>query len=297
MTMTRVYIHEVAPRDGLQAEKAFVETPKKIAFIDALGECCFAKIEATSFTSPRAIPALADAAEVMAGIARAPGTVYAVLVPNVRGAERALEAGADELNVVMSVSAAHNRSNLNMEPERSFEQIVEIAALLEGTGTALNVSLSTAFGCPYDGRVDPDEVLAWAERYRERGVTSFTICDTIGCANPAQVESLASRFVERFADCTIALHFHDTRGMALANVMAGLGAGVRRFEASVGGLGGCPYAPGATGNACTEDMVHMLEEAGCDTGIDLHRLLEISRGIESLVGHEGNGRLARTEIA
>lgn len=294
--MTRIYIHEVAPRDGLQAEKAFVQTPKKIDFVNALGECGFAKIEVTSFTSPRAIPALADAAEVMAGISRAPGTVYAVLIPNVRGAERALEAGAHEANVVMSISASHNRGNLNMDPEGSFEQIVEIASLLKDTGTALNISLSTAFGCPHEGRVSPDEVLAWASRYREQGITSFTICDTIGCANPAQVGSLASRFVERFADCKIALHFHDTRGMALANVMAGIAAGVHHFEASVGGLGGCPYAPGATGNACTEDMVHMLEEAGYDTGVDLHRLLAISRSLDTLVGHQGNGRLARTEI-
>ena len=295
--MDRIYIHEVAPRDGLQAESAFVPTDRKIAFLNALGECGFAKIEATSFTSPKAIPALADATEVMRAIDRAPGTIYAALVPNVRGAERALECDVDEINVVMSVSAAHNRSNINMEPEQSFAQIGAIAELLTGHDTQLNVSLSTAFGCPYDGAVDSAAVIDWAIRCREIGIRRLSICDTIGSANPAQVERLAGEIVERLDDCEIALHFHDTRGMAMANVMASLRAGVRRFEASVAGLGGCPYAPGATGNACTEDMVNMLQQSGYETGVDLERLLRISRGIDTLVGHAGEGKLVKTLAA
>jgi hydroxymethylglutaryl-CoA lyase len=284
--MTRLSVNDVAPRDGLQNEKAFVPTPQKIALIDALSRTGLAKIEATSFVSPKAIPALADAADVMQGITRVPGVTYTVLVPNVRGAERALAARADEFNVVMSASESHNLSNLRMTRAQSLAALADVIALARGAGVPVNASLSVAFGCPMEGDVDAETVLRWSAALLEHGADGVTLCDTTGMAYPTQVAELTGAFLRRFPQAGLTLHFHDTRGMALANVMAGVAAGATRFDASLGGLGGCPYAPGASGNACLEDMVQMLQLCGHDTGVDLPRLIECARTLPALVGHD-----------
>jgi len=289
----RLFIQEVATRDGFQNEARFIETDDKIALIDRLGTCGFAKIEVTSFTSPRAIPALRDAEAVMHRIVRAPGVVYTVLVPNVRGAERALSGDVDEVNLVMSVSESHNRANLRMSRGESFAQLRDVIEVVSKTRVAINVSLSTAFGCPMEGDVPEDEVLGWVGRFAELGVHGVTLCDTTGMAYPNQVRQLAQRTRDQFARLETTLHFHNTRGMALANTMAALDAGIDRFDASLGGLGGCPYAPGASGNVCTEELVHMLELNGYDTGVDLTRALEASAHLPGLIGHDVPSQLLK----
>ncbi|KPJ34876.1 hydroxymethylglutaryl-CoA lyase [Burkholderia multivorans] len=289
----RLHLHEVAPRDGLQNEAAFVDTDAKIALIDALSTCGYAKIEVTSFTSPKAIPALRDAEAVMHGIARVPGVVYTALVPNVRGAERALSCGVDEVNLVMSASESHNRANLRMTREQSFAQLREVIDAVRGTGIAINVSLSTAMGCPMEGDVLAETVLAWMQRFADLGVHGFTLCDTTGMAFPSQVRDLCERARARFGALPLTLHFHNTRGMALANTLAALDAGIDRFDASLGGLGGCPYAPGATGNACTEELVHMLELDGYDTGVDLAAVLAAAARLPALIGHDVPSQLLK----
>jgi len=284
-TPERLYINDVAPRDGFQNETTFIPTEKKIAIINQLSRCGLAKIEATSFTSPRAIPALADAEAVMHQIDRVSGIVYTALVPNTRGAERALECALDELNVVMSVSETHNQANLRMTREKSFSQLGDVIGMATAHQVPVNVSLSTAFGCPMEGGIAPDEVYAWMDRYAALGVGGITLCDTTGMANPAQVARIASGAAYRFPSLEITLHFHNTRGMALANALAAIESGVLRFDASLGGVGGCPYAPGATGNACTEDLVHMFEQMGIETGVDLEALLAIAGQLPEVVGH------------
>lgn len=284
--MKRLFMQEVATRDGFQNEKTFVETCDKIALIDALSLCGYAKIEVTSFTSPKAIPALRDAEAVMAGIRRQPGVEYTVLVPNVRGAERALRCAIDEANLVMSVSEPHNRSNLRMTREQSFAQLADVIGVIGQGPVAINVSLSTVFGCPMQGEVAADEVLGWVDRFATLGVRGITLCDTTGMAFPSQVQALCRQVRERFPQLQLTLHFHNTRGMALANTLGALEAGIERFDASLGGLGGCPYAPGASGNVCMEDLVHMLDLMGYQTGMDLDRVLAASARLPGLIGHD-----------
>lgn len=283
--MKRLYLQEVATRDGFQNEKTFIDTEQKIALIDELSQCGYAKIEVTSFTSPKAIPALRDAEAVMAGIRRQKGVEYTVLVPNVRGAERALGCGIDEANLVMSVSEPHNRSNLRMTRDQSFAQLRDVVGVIGHGPVAVNVSLSTVFGCPMQGDVPADDVLGWVGRFAELGVRGVTLCDTTGMAYPTQVEALSRQVRERFPELQLTLHFHNTRGMALANTLAALQAGIDRFDASLGGLGGCPYAPGASGNVCMEDLVHMLDLMGYDTGLQLDRVLAASARLPGLIGH------------
>ena len=282
----RVYVNDVAPRDGLQNERTFVATPDKIALIDALSRTGLAKIEATSFVSPMAIPALADAAEVMRGITRAPGVVYTALIPNLRGAERALECGVDEFNLVMSASETHNLTNLRMTRAQSQGALSDVMALAAQSRVPVNVSLSCAFGCPMEGDVATEQVMRLAAAFLSGGAAGVTLCDTTGMAYPTQVVALCDAYQKQFAGADLTLHVHDTRGMAQANVMAAAAAGVRRFDAALGGLGGCPYAPGASGNACTEDMVHMLDLIGYDTGIDLGALIACAQTLPGLIGHD-----------
>ena len=282
----KVFMQEVATRDGFQNEAQFIATEDKVRVVDALSLCGFAKIEVTSFTSPKAIPALRDAEDVMHQIKRQPGVEYTVLVPNVRGAERALSCGIDEANLVMSMSETHNRSNLRMTREQSFEQLRQVVAAISGSRVALNISLSTTFGCPMEGDVSEDEVMRWLDRFAGIGVKRATLCDTTGMAYPSQVKSMALRAQQLHPEMEFTMHFHNTRSMAQANALASLSAGINRFDASLGGIGGCPYAPGASGNACTEDMVHMLELEGFDTGVDLNKLLEVSRTLPTLIGHD-----------
>ena len=290
--MTRIYFNEVATRDGFQIEPAFIPTDDKVALIDALSECGYAKIEVTSFTSPKAIPMLRDAEEVMGRIRRAPGVEYTVLVPNLRGAERALESRADELNLVMSVSETHNLANLRMPRDKSFAALSDVIRHVDGR-TPINVSLSCCFGCPMEGEVLENEVLRWGERFAALNVRGLTICDTTGMAHPAQVSRMVGALQQRFEALQLTLHFHNTRGMGLANVLAAVQGGITRFDGSLGGLGGCPYAPGASGNITSEDTIHMLDAMGYDTGMDLAKLLALARQLPGIVGHEVPGQVAK----
>jgi hydroxymethylglutaryl-CoA lyase len=294
MSQPRVYINEVVTRDGFQMEQVFVPTQGKISLLNRLGQCGFAKIEVTSFTSPKAIPMLRDAELVMAGIERVAGVVYTVLVPNLRGAERALDVGADEMNLVMSVSEAHNQSNLQMGREASFEALSKVIAFA-GRKVPITVSLSCSFGCPIQGAVPIAEVLSWAGKFIELGVAGITLCDTTGMAHPVQVAQLAQAVLtlNRSPDFEWTMHFHNTRGMGLANTLSAVQHGIVRFDSAMGGLGGCPYAPGATGNICTEDTVHMLEAMGLNTGVSLERLLGVARELPALVGHDVPGQIIK----
>jgi hydroxymethylglutaryl-CoA lyase len=281
----RLRFNEVATRDGFQNESRFVPTEDKIALVDRLSQLGYAKIEVTSFTSPAAIPALADAEAVMRGIRREPGVVYTALVPNVRGAHRALDCGTDEFNLVMSASETHNLANLRMTREQSYAQLAQVVRLAQEAQVPVNVSLSTVFGCPMEGEIDPDGVIAWAGRFAELGVQGITLCDTTGMAYPTQAQALCARAIAAFPQVAFTAHFHDTRSMGLVNAVAAADAGIRLFDASLGGLGGCPYAPGASGNVATEDLVHMFQCMGYDTGMDLEGLMEAAGRLVPLVGH------------
>lgn len=290
----RIHMQEVGTRDGLQAELVFVPTADKIALVNSLSQAGMAKIEVTAFVSPKAIPALADAQQVMLGIERMPGVIYSALVPNVRGAERAIESRTDELNLVMSASETHNLANLRMTQAQSFQGLCEVAALARQAALAVNISLSCTFGCPMEGDVPEDAVLAWCGRFiDEAGAGGITLCDTTGMAYPSQVASLTARFRAAWPNTELSLHFHNTRGMGLANVLAGIDAGADRFDASLGGIGGCPYAPGASGNVCTEEVVHALQLMGYDTGVDLGRLLDASSRLPALIGHETPSQIVK----
>lgn len=283
----RIYMQEVGTRDGLQVEETFVPTQDKIALVNALSQAGMAKIEVTAFVSPKAIPALRDAEIVLREIERQPGVVYSALVPNVRGAERAIDANADELNLVMSASESHNLANLRMTREQSFAALSEVNALARQAKVAVNVSLSCTFGCPMQGDVPVATVLDWCTRFVEdMGARGVTLCDTTGMAYPGQVAALTAVFRERWPGTQVTLHFHNTRGMGLANVLAAIDAGADRFDASLGGIGGCPYAPGATGNVCSEEIVHALELMGYRTGVDLALLIDASRRLPALIGHD-----------
>ena len=286
-------IQEVAARDGFQIEPAYVETSDKIALIDALSAAGFSRIEVSSFVSPKAVPALRDAAEVFAGIARRPGTVYVALVPNPKGAERALAAEVDEINLVASVSETHNRANMGMTPAASIAGFARIMETVRGAALSTNATVATAFGCPFEGAQPADAVMAQVERYRALGIQGVTLADTTGMANPRQVERLVARALQAVPAERLTLHFHNTRGLGLANVLAAYAAGARRFDAALGGLGGCPFAPGATGNVCTEDLVSMAHEMGIATNLDLDALLGLSRGLPRLVGHDVPGQVAK----
>jgi hydroxymethylglutaryl-CoA lyase len=290
----RIYMQEVGTRDGLQAESVFVPTEEKIALVDALSQAGVAKIEVTALVSPKAVPVLSDAEHVLGGIKRVPGVAYSVLVPNVRGAERAIDLDVDEMNLVMSASESHNLANLRMTQEQSFRALSEVAALSRAAGVAVNISLSCSFGCPMEGDVAYDTVLEWCDRFITGiGTGGVTLCDTTGMAYPSQVATLTRKFRERWPGIELTLHFHNTRGMGLANVMAGIDGGADRFDASLGGIGGCPYAPGATGNVCTEEVVHALELMDYDTGVDLERLLAASRRLPGLIGHDVPSQVAK----
>ena len=289
----RIFMNEVGTRDGLQMEQAFVPTEDKIALVNALSAAGLAKIEVTAFVSPTAIPALRDGEIVMREIERRPGTVYTALVPNVRGAERAIEARTDELNLVMSVSETHNLCNLRMLRSQSFAALQQVIATAQQAGVAVNVSLSCSFGCPMEGDVPQAEVLAWVQRFADLRVQGVTLCDTTGMAYPTQVRDLVAATRARWPQLGLTLHFHNTRGMALANVLASIAAGADRFDASIGGLGGCPYAPGASGNACTEDIVHALELMGYDTGVDLDAVVAAAQSLPALIGHDIPSQIAK----
>jgi hydroxymethylglutaryl-CoA lyase len=275
--VSSVSIREVAPRDGLQNEEP-VRTDAKIRLIDALSGTGVRRIEAVSFVHPKAIPQMADADAVWAGITRNPDIRYSALIPNTRGAERALAAGFAEIEVVVSASDTHNRRNLNRSTDESLDDITTLIELIHGAGKTVEVIVATSFGCPFEGDIDPERVAGIVARVRADGADRIAFGDTTGMATPRRVRDLLSAVRPDL------LHFHNTRGTGLANVLTALELGVTEFDASVGGIGGCPYAPGASGNIATEELVHMLEDMGIDTGIDLDALIEVAELAEKLLG-------------
>ena len=294
----RIYINDVAVRDGFQIENNIISTETKIALIDALSETGIAKIETTSFVHPKLVPNMADAADVLANIRRVPGVTYSVLVPNLKGMQRALathqsQGRVDEINLVVSVSETHNRANVNRTCDESFADFAIMVKMAKEAGIRINGSLSTSFGCPFEGHVPEERVLGFAKRYADLGFDGVSLADTTGMANPAQVERLSAAAVKRFSGLELTLHFHNTRGMGLANVVAGIRAGVTHYDGSLAGVGGCPFAPGATGNICTEDMVNMLEDMDFDTGVDLDKLLAAAVKMPAIVGHDVTGQVMR----
>jgi hydroxymethylglutaryl-CoA lyase len=280
-----VRIVEVGPRDGLQNEAAFVPTAEKIAFVDRLANAGHTTIEVSAFVSPRWVPQMADAAEVFAGIARRPGVRYTALVPNLQGLARARQAQVDEISVFPAASETFSQRNLNQSVDDAMAAAGAVCTAARIAGLPVRAYVSVAFGCPFEGAVAPAKVAELSERLIDFGAYEVAISDTIGVAHPGQVAALLDVVIARVPASSIALHFHDTRGMALVNVYAGLATGVSTFDASAGGLGGCPYAPGATGNLATEDLLYFLDGLGKATGVRLDAVAAASQAIEPHVGH------------
>lgn len=292
----RLIVQEVSPRDGLQIEPLWVPTAEKIRLVNDLSQAGFSRIEAGSFVSPKAIPALRDGEEVFQGITRQAGVIYVALIPNLKGAQRAVGAAADELNLVMSASETHNRANMRMSCDQSLRAFADIASFGAEHSVLLNGSVATAFGCPFEGKISEDRVCEIVDQYLELGLAGISLADTTGMANPRQVSRIVKRVLERVPSTALTLHFHNTRGLGLCNVLAAYESGARRFDASLGGLGGCPFAPGASGNICTEDLVNLCEEMGIPTGIDLPLLLQLSRRLPALLGHDMPGQVAKAGL-
>jgi hydroxymethylglutaryl-CoA lyase len=279
-----VSLREVGPRDGLQNEDP-IPTDAKVSLVNALSQTGVSRIEAVSFVRPSAIPQMADAGDVWSRIDRSPRVRYSALVPNLRGAVRALDAGVRELEVVVSASETHNLKNVNRTTGESLDEIAAIIDLAHVKGATVQAIVSTAWGCPYEGDVPVERVVTVASRAVRDGADSASFGDTTGMATPTRVRALVGAFRSANSDIPLNLHFHNTRGTGLANVLAALELGVSDFDASVGGLGGCPYAPGATGNIATEELVHMAEDMGIDTGVDLEALIDAAAEAERAVGH------------
>jgi hydroxymethylglutaryl-CoA lyase len=289
----RVTICEVGTRDGFQIEPEFIPTELKIEVVDRLSEAGVPQIEVTSFVHPKVVPQMRDAEAVMAGIRRRPGTSYSALVPNDKGAVRAIDAGADELRTVISASESHNLANVNMSVEQSLERLAAVAEVAARAGKPVVAGISTSFGCPFEGEVPLDRLVWLCGRLADLGVRGIGLADTTGMANPVQVAAAFAHLVPKWPSLVWVLHTHDTRAMAIPNVLAAMECGVRHFDASIGGLGGCPFAPGASGNVCTEDLVHCLHAIGVGTGIDLDRLIATSRRVGEIVGRTLPGQVAK----
>ena len=292
---SRATIVEVGPRDGLQNEAAQIPTANKIAFVDALTEAGHRVIEVSAFVSPRWVPQMADAAEVFAGITRRPGTRYTALVPNVAGLQRALEARVDEIAIFAAASESFSRRNINSSIDESLETYRAVCEQARARDLPIRAYVSTAFGCPFEGGVDVAAVARVSAELIAMGAYQVAVSDTIGIAHPGQVPAVVDAVAVRVPIDRVALHFHDTRGTALANVLMALSLGVTTFDASAGGLGGCPYAPGATGNLATEDLLYMLDGLGIRTGVSLEKVLAASRGIEPALGHALASRYAAAD--
>jgi hydroxymethylglutaryl-CoA lyase len=288
----RVELTEVGARDGLQAVPSFVPTEKKIALIEAFAATGVPRIQATSFVSPRAVPQLADAAEVVSAALRL-GPTISVLVPNAKGAVRAVEAGADELVTFISASESHSGANLNCSIRDAILAVEPVARIAEQHGKRLRSAIAVAFGCPFEGDVSPAAVSAIAGSLKTLGIRALTLGDTTGMAAPKHVEAVCGRLRSDHPEIALTLHFHDTRGLGLVNVLTGLRLGIDSYEAAAGGVGGCPFAPGATGNICTEDTLYMLSELGIETGIDLKAAIRAARMLEEILGATLPGRLLR----
>jgi hydroxymethylglutaryl-CoA lyase len=282
---SRISVREVGPRDGLQNEDP-VPATAKIALIDQLATTGVSRIEAVSFVRAEAIPQMADADEVWAAVTKDPAIRYSALAPNLRGARRALDAGFTEVEAVVSASDTHNRKNVNRGTAQSLDEIAIMIDEAHQRGATLQVVVATAWGCPYEGDVPVERVLAVAGRAVADGADAISFGDTTGMATPSRVRDLVGSFRFRHPDVPLNLHFHNTRGTGLANVLAALELGVDDFDASVGGLGGCPYAPGASGNIATEELVYMVEDMGVGTGVDLEAMIEAAATAERIVGRE-----------
>ncbi len=281
----KISVVEVGPRDGLQNESAVVPAAAKIAFVNRLSDAGCARIEVSSFVSPKWIPQLADAVSVFAGITAIPGVRYSALVPNAKGLERAIACGVTDVAIFAAASETFSRKNINQSIDESFVTYAEVARLALAAGLRVRGYLSTAFGCPFEGDVPVARVVELSARLRDLGVYEVAVSDTIGVAHPGQVRAMMPALLAAIPTTQLALHFHDTRGTALTNVLASLEFGITTFDSSAGGLGGCPYAPGATGNLATEDLIYMLNGLGHETGIDLDRLTDASLALEPSLDH------------
>ncbi|MEC1685411.1 hydroxymethylglutaryl-CoA lyase [Bacillus mojavensis] len=280
----QVMLKEVGPRDGLQNEPVWLATEDKIAWINQLSQTGLSYIELTSFVHPRWIPALRDALDVAKGISRVKGVMYAALVPNQKGLENALEGGIDEASVFMSASETHNVKNINKSTADTLQVLKQVTDDAKKANLTVRAYLSTVFGCPYEKRVPIEQVIRLADSLFEFGISELSLGDTIGAANPVQVEIVLEALLKRFPASQLALHFHDTRGTALANILTALQMGITLFDGSTGGLGGCPYAPGSSGNVATEDIVYMFEQMGIETNVKLAKLLPAAKWIEEKIG-------------
>jgi hydroxymethylglutaryl-CoA lyase len=289
----RVTICEVGSRDGFQIEPDFIPTEQKVEVVNLLSEAGVPRIEVTSFVHPKAVPQLRDAEAVMVSIRRRPGTRYAALVPNDKGAARAVDAGVDVIHTVVSASESHNLANVNMTIAESIDKLRAVAQIATRAGVPVQCGISTSFGCPFEGDVPLDRLQTVVARLVDLGAGGIGLADTTGMANPRQVSAVLERLIPRFPGIEWTLHTHDTRAMAIPNILAALECGVTNLDASIGGLGGCPFAPGASGNVCTEDLVHCLHAMGVATGIDLDRLVEVSRRVEQIVGRALPGQIVK----
>jgi hydroxymethylglutaryl-CoA lyase len=289
----RVELCEVGTRDGFQIEPEFIPTALKVEVVDRLSAAGLPRIEVTSFVSPKAVPQLRDAEAVMAGIARRPGAVYAALVPNDKGAARAVDAGVDRIHTVVSASQSHNLANVNMTIAESLAALRAVGVVADRAGVLVHAGVSCAFGCPFEGEVPVGQLESVVSRLVDLGARGIGLADTTGMANPAQVERTLEHLMARFASIEWTLHTHDTRAMAIPNILAAMAVGVTHFDASIGGLGGCPFAPGASGNVCTEDLVHCLHAMGVDTGIDLDALIATARRVQAIVGRTLPGQVVK----
>jgi hydroxymethylglutaryl-CoA lyase len=288
-----VTICEVGTRDGFQIEPDFIPTERKVEVVDLLAEAGVPRIEVTSFVHPKAVPQLRDAEAVMSAIRRRPGTRYAALVPNDKGAARAVDAGVDAIHTVVSASESHNLANVNMTIAESIDKLRAVAQIAARAGVPVQCGISTSFGCPFEGEVPLERLESVVARLVDLGARGVGLADTTGMANPRQVTGVLERLIPRFPGVEWTLHTHDTRAMAIPNILAALECGVTNIDASIGGLGGCPFAPGASGNVCTEDLVHCLHAMGVATGIDLDRLVAVSRRVEQLVGRPLPGQIVK----
>ena len=289
----RVTICEVGTRDGFQIEPDFIATEQKVEVVDLLSAAGLPRIEVTSFVHPKAVPQLRDAEEVMARIKRRPGTRYAALVPNEKGAVRAIDAGVDAIHTVLSASESHNLANVNMTIAESLDRLGSVLQVAARAKTPVGCGISTSFGCPFEGDVPLGQLERVVGRLVEMGARAVGLADTTGMANPRHVSRVLEHLVPRFPGVDWTLHTHDTRAMAIPNILAAMEHGVTNFDASIGGLGGCPFAPGASGNVCSEDLVHCLHAMGVQTGIDFDRLLAVSRRVQEIVGRALPGQLVK----
>jgi len=279
-----VTLKEVGPRDGLQNEKTHLTTADKVQLVNLLSQTGLNYIEVTSFVHPKWIPQLADAVEVLQSIKRRKDITYAALVPNMRGLERALQAEVDEVSVFMSASESHNQSNINKSINETFPILQEVVVGAKAANKNVRGYISTVIGCPYEGYIQPEKVLRVTEKLLEMGVDEISLGDTIGVGVPTQVENLLEELLKRYPAENFAMHFHDTRGTALANIVQSLEMGITKFDSALGGLGGCPYAKGASGNVATEDLLYLLDEMGIKTGVELNKVLEAALFIEQKLG-------------